>query len=74
MQITVKLFATFRTGRFAVMPREYPPGVTVGTVLDDLEIPEAQVGMLLRNGRHVEPPQPLEEGDTLSIFPLVGGG
>lgn len=74
MQITVKLFATFRTGRFAEMSRDYPPGTTVAAVLADLRIPEAQVGMILRNGRHVDSPQALDAGDTLAIFPLVGGG
>ncbi len=74
MQITVKLFATFRAGRFAVEPRTYPPGTCIEAVISELQIPEAQIGMIMLNNRHAEPEQELHEGDNLSLFPLVGGG
>lgn len=74
MQVTVKLFASFRTGRFSSMPQEFSPGTTAGDAVRILGIPEAEVGVLLVNGRHVELDHGLAEGDTLSVFPLVGGG
>jgi molybdopterin converting factor small subunit len=74
MQITIKLFATFRVGRFNSAAREYPAGTTVGEIIRELEIPEKELGMVLVNSRHVELDQQLNEGDSLSIFPLVGGG
>jgi molybdopterin converting factor small subunit len=74
MQITVKLFATFRTGRFTMENRQYPEGTTVGQVVRELEIPEAQLGILLVNSRHVDLERVLADGETLAIFPLVGGG
>jgi molybdopterin synthase sulfur carrier subunit len=74
MQINVKLFATFRVGRFAAEAREYPPGTPIAAVIRDLRIPEAQIGMIMLNNRHAEPDQQLNEGDNLSLFPLVGGG
>jgi molybdopterin synthase sulfur carrier subunit len=74
MQINVKLFATFRVGRFAVEAREYAPGTRVVDVIRDLQIPEAQIGMIMLNNKHAEPDQALNDGDTLSLFPLVGGG
>lgn len=74
MQITVKLFATFRIGRFAVEIREYPPGTRIGDIIVQLQIPEPQIGMIMLNHRHAELEQELHESDTLAIFPLVGGG
>ncbi len=74
MHITVKLFATFRTGRFKEQLRHYPPGTAIRTILDDLSIPIDQVGILLVNARHAEPDRPLADGDTLSVFPVIGGG
>ncbi len=74
MMITIKLFATFRQGRFKVEQREVAEGTTVAAVLGALEIEEAEVGTLFVKGRHVEPDRVLSAGDTLAIFPLVGGG
>jgi molybdopterin converting factor small subunit len=74
MHITVKLFATFRTGRFKEQLRHYPHGAAIRTVLDDLSIPIDHVGILLVNARHAEPDRPLADGDTLSVFPVIGGG
>ena len=74
MTVTVKLFATFRTGRFNSEVRDYTPGTVVRTVLDELNLPLDDIGAILINGRHVEEDAALQEGDMLSIFPLVGGG
>jgi molybdopterin synthase sulfur carrier subunit len=74
MQITVKLFATFRIGRFNVATQEYEPGTRVSDVITALEIPHAEIGMIMLNGRHAEPEQPLQEGASLALFPLLGGG
>lgn len=74
MTVTVKLFATFREGRFKVERRSYPEQTTIGEVIQQLELPEDQLGAILLNARHVEQDAVLYEGDTLSIFPLVGGG
>ena len=73
MRITVKLFATFRKGRFDVEEREVPPGTTVGNVVDGMRLP-GSVGVLFVNSRHVDRSRELSDGDTLAIFPLVGGG
>lgn len=74
MKVTVKLFATFREGRFGQEQREYAAGTTVGDILQELDLPSDEIGATLINHRHVEEDQPLQEGDSLSIFPLVGGG
>jgi len=74
MRVTVKLFATFRNGRFKVEERDYPPGTKAGAVIEQLQIPSAKLGILLLNHRHVDRNQELNDGDTLAIFPLLGGG
>jgi molybdopterin synthase sulfur carrier subunit len=74
MNVTLKLFATFRTGRFTIETREYVQGKTVRGVIEDLSLPEDDIGATLINGIHVEEDCELKDGDTLSIFPLVGGG
>ena len=74
MNVTVKLFATFRTGRFSMETREYAPGKTVKCIIEELNLPEDDIGATLINGLHVEEDSELKDGDTLSIFPLVGGG
>jgi len=58
MTITVKLFATYRAGRFKVEEQDYPAGI----------------GIILVNGRHAEADQQLQDHDILALFPLVGGG
>jgi molybdopterin synthase sulfur carrier subunit len=74
MQITVKLFATFREGRFATATQELAPGTRIADVIQALKIPPEQVGMIMVNNRHAEPDQELEQGTSLALFPLLGGG
>jgi len=74
MVVTVKLFATLRTGRFKAESREYEPGITVAGVAGDLNIPRTELALLLINGRAAQPESELKDGDTLSLFPPVGGG
>lgn len=74
MKITVKLFATFRTGRFDIEAREYPDGTVVEQIVDELELPREKLGIVMVNSRHVDLDRVLRDGDTLALFPLVGGG
>lgn len=72
--MTIKLFASLRNGRFSEKQWEYVPGITVSRIIEDLHIDKKDVGIVLVNSRHVEMDYQLEEGDTLAIFPLIGGG
>jgi sulfur-carrier protein len=74
MQITVKLFAQFRKGRFIEQQRECAPHTKVASIVQELGIEEPEVGMIMLNHRHAELTSELEEGARLAIFPLVGGG
>ena len=74
MKVTVKLFAVFRVNRFKVAERDVPEGCTVADVLAELAIELPELGVALINGRHVLPEQVLQDGETVSLFPKVGGG
>ena len=74
MKITVKLFATFRNGRFCIEERDYPAGTTVASIVKGLGLPEEDLGIILVNSRHTGLDRILVDGDTLALFPLLGGG
>ena len=74
MKVTVKLFASFQTGRFKQEIRDYPDQTLIRSIVQELNIPEEEVGILLLNAVHAKPEQTLSDGDLLAIFPLVGGG
>jgi sulfur carrier protein ThiS len=74
MQITVKLFAQFRDGRFIEQQRECASPFNVAGIVQELGIEEPEVGLIMLNGRHAELASELQDGARLSIFPLVGGG
>ena len=50
MVVKVKLFATFRQGRFREKDMELPDGCTVEWVLEHLKIPRRQLGIIYLNG------------------------
>jgi molybdopterin synthase sulfur carrier subunit len=72
--LTVKLFAdlgkTF--GKRAELALDTPAPVL--EVLEGLGVPREKAAIVLRNGRHVELTDTVNPGDTLSVFPPVGGG
>ena len=74
MNLTIKLFAMFQNGRFAVETREYPPTTTVEDIVNELHIPKGEIGVLMANGRHIELDHHPAAGDTIAIFPVIGGG
>jgi sulfur-carrier protein len=74
MNVTVKLFASFRAGRFDIETGDYPSGTTVADVADNLKLPHSELGIMMINNRHVKLDHLLSDGDTLALFPLLGGG
>lgn len=74
MKIVVKLFASFRNGRFKIDEQEHPPGTDCRKVMLSVGLTEEKIGVVMINGRHASLDQVLQEGDTLAFFPLVGGG
>jgi len=74
VRVTVKLFASFRDGRFKVKERDLPEESRVLDVLEPLNIKPKEIAICLVNGRNVDEKHFLKDGDTLALFPPVGGG
>jgi molybdopterin converting factor small subunit len=74
MQVTVKLFASFRLRLFKEAAREYPDGAGVVDIVNDLGIPAKELGIVLVNGRHASLNDLVQDGDVVSLMPHIGGG
>lgn len=74
VQVEVRLFATLRNNRFKKEKKEFQEGVTAEIIFQELDIDYEDVAILLINGRDGLLDTILKDGDTLSVFPPVGGG
>ena len=74
MDVEVRLFAALQQGRFRKQTMELPDGISLGGLLERLDIPEEDVSLPLVNGRHSELDSPLAADDIVSLFPSMGGG
>lgn len=74
MNVEVKLFAYFRENRFVSQQSDYSDNTTVMMILEQLGIPAEEVGVTMINGRHCTLDRQLQDGDSLGIFPMIGGG
>ncbi|SHI00004.1 MoaD/ThiS family protein [Desulfosporosinus lacus] len=74
MRVTVKLFATFRDGRFKVEEKNLSEDSRVLDILQLLNISPEEVAICLVNGKDVKEQHLLKDGDTIALFPPVGGG
>jgi molybdopterin converting factor small subunit len=77
--VQVKLFASLTKFLPANAKRKaatinVPDPATVGTILQQLNIPEGVTAVLLVNGRQAKVDTELSADDTVSIFPPVAGG
>jgi len=72
MLITIKLFAGFRHNRFKIAGQEHPEGSVCRVIVDGPGLAGTEIGVVMVNGRHAILDQVLREGDTLSLFPLIG--
>ncbi len=74
MKIKVKLVGLFRSELFKEECRDYPAGARVQDVIEDLVLPQKHLGIVLINGVHARVEDVLQEGDILSLLPILGGG
>jgi molybdopterin converting factor small subunit len=49
-------------------------GTTVGGIVDAVALPRRDVTLIFVNGRHAGFDDEVKEGDTVALFPPVGGG
>lgn len=74
MEVEVRLFATFRNGRWVSKKLNFDEAVDIRYILDELQIKEEELGIALINGKYSEVDSILKEGDVLALFPPIGGG
>jgi molybdopterin converting factor small subunit len=74
MRVQVRLFATFRIGRFTEQMQDFPPGTSIRKVVEELGIDASQIGTVFVDCKPAELDQELHENARLGIFPMVGGG
>ena len=74
MVVEVKLFATFREGRFSEKKLELSEENTISDLLKYLKIPEKDTKILIVNGQAVSVEYKLNNNDTVAIFPPIAGG
>jgi sulfur carrier protein len=74
LEVNVKLFATLREGRFKVEKTELTDNSRVVDVIQKYDIPLEEVAICYVNGRDADNDHILKDGDTVSLFPPVGGG
>jgi molybdopterin converting factor small subunit len=73
--IQIKLFASLQkfmpasADNFAI-----EPGITVGTLLEQLGIPQDMIKLVFINSVRAELTSILKGGERVGIFPPVGGG
>ncbi len=74
MQIRVRLIGAFRIERFKEEIREVASESRVQQIVDELQISNRILGIVLINGVHAGVEDILQDGDTLSLLPILGGG
>lgn len=72
--IEVRFFATLRDGRGKAAQIDAEKAAVAGDILRQFGIEPAEVAILLINGFHSKPEDPVKDGDLVSLFPPVGGG
>ena len=74
MVVEVRLFASFREGRFKEKELELPEGSSLGDLLAQLEIAQKDAKITIVNGLGVSPEHKLSDHDVIAIFPPIAGG
>ena len=74
MVVELKLFATFRKGRFKQKYLELPEGTLLSEIVEPLKLPDKPPKILMVNGIAVINDCALGDKDVIAIFPMIAGG
>ncbi|HET9596012.1 MAG TPA: hypothetical protein VFP65_10545 [Anaeromyxobacteraceae bacterium] len=69
MLVTVKLYGSFRVGRFDVAQIARAPGGTIASILKDLGLPRGAVGRVMVDDRVADLAYRPGDGETLAVWP-----
>jgi len=75
-KVKVNLYASLRghVGGAPSVEVAVEPGRTAAEVLSGLGVPVEQIRILFINGRAATMSDPLKDGDSVGVFPAIGGG
>ena len=74
MVVELKLFATFRKGRFKEKKMELPEGTALSEIVEPLGLPDKPPKIVMVNGIAVTGDCTLGDKDVVAIFPMIAGG
>ena len=74
MIVELKLFGTFREGRFKRKDLELTEGALLSAIIDPLDLPKNQAKIVMVKGVAVTNDCVLHDKDVIAIFPLIAGG
>ena len=79
MRVEVRVFATLRKympgfGIGEPIIVELPEGTTFAELRDQLELPAAEVKVIMRNGLQTDLDELIADGDRIAYIPAVAGG
>ncbi len=74
MVVELKLFATFRKGRFKQKYLELPEGTLLSEIVEPLKLPDKPPMILMVNGIAVTEDCTLNNKDVIAKFPMIAGG
>jgi len=69
MLLTVKLYGTFRVGRFDIAQIARAPGASVASILEDLGLPRGGVGKVMVGDCLADLAYRPADGETLAVWP-----
>lgn len=74
MIVELKLFATFRQGRFKQKHLELSEGTRLSEIIQPLNLPDKPQKIIMLNGIAVTDDCTLHDKDVIAIFPAIAGG
>jgi molybdopterin synthase sulfur carrier subunit len=74
MHVRVSLYSALRINRFAEAEVELPEEATVNDLLEKLDLPLQDIGIVMVNARSGTFQQRLQPGDRITLIPPIGGG
>jgi molybdopterin synthase sulfur carrier subunit len=75
-KISISLYATLRKKRSDLANRGpvTTKAGTIGELLDEIQIPKDEAAMVFVNEKRAVLESEVQDGDRVSIFPILGGG
>ena len=74
MRVRVSLYSALRIDRSAEAEVELTEGATINDLLEKLDLPLQDIGIVMVNAHSGTFQQRLQPGDRITLIPAIGGG